>query len=59
MKLKDLSEQEFLEQTRPYIADMLRQNGIILFRPDSMKSIDETLLKIGKTYHEIKEQGEI
>ena len=59
MKLKDLSEQEFLEQTRPYIVDLLKHNGIILFRPDSMKNIDETLLKIGKTYHEIKEQGEI
>ena len=59
MKLKDLSEQEFLEKTRPYIADMLKLNGIILFRPDSMKNIDETLLRIGKTYHEIKEQGEI
>lgn len=59
MKLIDTSEERFLEEARTYMTDMLKANGIFLLHHNSLKNMDEALLKIGKTYHEIQKEGEL
>ena len=59
MELKDLSHEHFLEEGRKIIMQLLKKNGIYVFKPDSMAGIDKSIEKIGKLYTKKEEEGAI